>query len=218
MACNFRAAMPQRLPLLIASLLTAALAAGPALAEKADRLKPMVFTAEKQGRLDGVNQRTELQGNVIITQGSLVLRAEKVDVRETRDGYVQAYASGTTGQPVSFHQGRDTPGEAIGGVADQLEYDTRTETVRFIGNATVRRTRGTAVADEVTGAVIVYDSRTEVFTLEGGSASPNPNGRTRIVMMPRALPDGPASAPASAPPAALPLQPSTTLTPPRKPS
>jgi lipopolysaccharide export system protein LptA len=213
MACNFRAAMPQRLPLLIAL----ALAAGPALAEKADRNKPMVFTAEKQGRLDGVNQRTELQGNVIITQGSLVLRAEKVDVRETRDGYVQAYASGTTGQPVSFHQGRDTPGEAISGVADQLEYDTRTETVRFIGNATVRRTRGTAVADEVTGAVIVYDSRTEVFTLEGGSASPNPNGRTRIVMMPRAQPDTPASAPASAPPV-LPLQPSTTLTPPHKPS
>lgn len=214
MACNFRAAMPQRLPFLIVSLLTLAFAAGPALAEKADRTKPMVFTADKEGRLDGVNQRTELSGNVVITRGTLLLRAEKVDVRETRDGYHQAYASGTTGRQVSFRQARDIPGEAIEGVADQLEYDTRTETVRFIGNANVRRTRGAAVAEEVTGAVIVYDSRTEVFTLEGGSASPNPNGRTRIVIMPRAEnPDAPASAPA----AALPLQPSTTLSP-RKPS
>lgn len=214
MACNFRAAMSKRLPLLIAF----ALAAGPALAEKADRLKPMIFTAEKQGRLDGVNQRTELFGNVIITKGSLMLRAERVDVRETRDGYHQAFASGAAGQPVSFRQARDVPGEAIEGVADQLEYDTRTETVRFIGNANVRRTHGTTVADEVTGAVIVYDSRTEVFALEGGKASPNPNGRVRMVLMPREQPDGPASAPASSTPPPLPLQPSTTITPPRKPS
>lgn len=202
--------MLQRLPLLIAL----ALAAGPALAEKADRTKPMVFTAEKQGRIDSVNQRTELVGNVIITKGSLLLKAERVDVRETRDGYHQAFASGAPGQPVSFRQARDKPGESIEGVADQLEYDTRTETVRFIGNATVRRMRGAAVDDEVTGAVIVYDSRSEVFTLEAGSASPNPNGRTRIVIMPR--PEA-ADAPASAPPPALPLQPSTTLSP-RKPS
>lgn len=205
MACNFRAAMQRHL-----FLIALALALPAAHAEKADRLKPMVFTAEKQGKLDGVNQRTELLGNVIITQGTLQLRAEKVDMRETRDGYHQAFASGLPGQPVTFRQGRDVPGEAIDGVANQLEYDTRTETVRFIGNATVRRLRGTAVAEEVTGAVIVYNSRTEVFTLEGGSASPNPNGRTRIVMMPRAQP---ADEAASAPAAPLPLKPSTTLQP-----
>jgi lipopolysaccharide export system protein LptA len=214
MACNFRAAMHQRLPLLIAF----ALAAGPVLAEKADRLKPLVLTSEREGRIDSINQRTELLGNVIITKGSLVLRAERVDLRETKDGYHQAYASGAAGKPVSFRQARDVPGEAIEGVADQLEYDTRTETVRFIGNANVHRTRGTTVADEVTGAVIVYDSRTEVFALEGGNASPNPNGRVRMVLMPREQPEAPASGAASSPAPALPLQPSTTITPPRKPS
>lgn len=207
MACNFRAAMSKRLPLLIAL----ALAAGPTLAEKGDRLKPMVLTAEKQGEVDGVNQRTELQGNVVITQGSLVLRAEKVDVRETRDGYHQAYANGKTGQPVSFRQARDLPGEAIDGVADQLEYDTKSETVRFLGNARVRLTRGAAVVDEVTGAVITYDSRAEKFTVEGGAASSNPGGRVRMIRMP---PPQPEAAPAASAP--LPLQPSTTLTAPPK--
>ncbi len=205
MACNFRAAMHR---LLIPLALVLAFSA--AQAEKADRLKPFVFSSDKTGLVDAVNQRTELLGNVIITKGSLLLRAEKVDVRETRDGYHQAFASGANGQPVSFRQARDIPGEAIDGVANQLEYDTRTETVRFIGNATVRRLRGTAVAEEVTGAVIVYNSRTEVFTLEGGTASPNPNGRTRIVMMPRVQPGDDA---ASAPAAPLPLKPSTTLQP-----
>jgi lipopolysaccharide export system protein LptA len=208
MACNFRAAMSSRL----LPLLFAALTATAAHAEKGDRLKPMIFTAEKEGRIDGVNQRTELQGNVIITQGSLVLRAEKVDVRETRDGYVQAYANGATGKPVSFRQGRDVPGEAIEGQADQLEYDTRTESVRFIGNANVRSTRGAAVANEVTGAVIVYNSRTEEFTVEGGNSSSNPGGRVRMIRMP---PPQPAEDAASAPPTPLPLplKPSTTLQP-----
>ncbi|RZL37538.1 MAG: lipopolysaccharide transport periplasmic protein LptA [Rubrivivax sp.] len=206
MACNFRAAMPQRLPLLIAL----ALAGSPAFAEKADRLKPFVFSSDKPGQIDSVNQSVVLVGNVVITKGSLVLRAEKVDVHETRDGYVQAYANGTSGQPVTFRQARDLPGEAIDGVADQLEYDTRTEAVRFIGNARVRSTKGTAVTNEVTGAVIIYNSRTEVLTFEGGAASPNPNGRNRIVMMPSAQPPDDA---ASAPPAPLPLKPSTTLQP-----
>ncbi|RTL41106.1 MAG: lipopolysaccharide transport periplasmic protein LptA [Burkholderiales bacterium] len=209
MACNFRAAMPRHLIPLVTAL-TLALALPAAQAEKADRLKPFVFTQDKLGRVDAVNQRTELLGNVVVTKGSLLLKAEKVDFQETKDGYHQAFATGVPGQPVTFRQARDIPGESIDGVANQLEYDTRTETVRFVGNATVRRLRGAAVAEEVSGAVIVYNSRTEVFTLEAGSASPNPNGRTRIVMMPRVQPGDEA---ASAPAAPLPLKPSTTLQP-----
>lgn len=192
--------------------LLALVAAFTAHAEKADRSKPMVFTADKEGRLDSVNQRTELVGNVIITQGSLVLRAEKVDVRETREGYHLAHATGAAGKPVSFRQARDVPGQAIEGTAEQLEYDTRTETVRFIGNAMVRSLAGTAVTNEVTGAVITYNGRTEEIKLDAGSSSPNPSGRVRMIRMPP--PAEAASAPASG--AALPLRPTTTITPPRQ--
>ena len=196
-------------PLICALLLS--LAASGVQAEKADRLKPLIFTADKGGRGDMANQRTELIGDVVLSKGTMILRAEKVDVRETSDGYYQAYASGQTGKQVSFRQARDVPGEAIEGFADQLEYDTRADTVRFLGNAVVRRTRGSLVTDEVTGAVILFDNRAEVFTLEGGQSSPNPTGRVRIVKMPTA-----ASAP-EAPASGTVLQPSTTLQP-RKPS
>jgi len=205
MACNFRAAMPRHLIPLVLAIATFA-----AQAEKADRLKPFTLSSDKPGQIDNVNQRTELQGNVVITRGTLMLRAEKVYVRETPDGYYQLSASGIAGKPVTFRQDRDTPGETLEGQAEQLEYDTRTETVRFLGNADVRSLRGAVVAQQMSGAAIVYNSRTEVAQLEGGSASPNPNGRTRIVMMPRAQPGDDA---ASAPPAALPLKPSTTLQP-----
>lgn len=189
--------------------LAAILGAPGALAAKADRSQPINIVSDKGGRVDVVKQRTEFEGNVVLTKGSLVLNAERLDVRETSDGYHQAYASGAAGRPVSFRQARDVPGEFIEGSADQLEYDTRSDTVRFIGNAVVRRLRDKGVADEVTGAVILYDNRTEVFSVEGGQASPNPTGRVRVVIMPRA-----ASAPESAASAApLPLQPATRLQP-----
>jgi lipopolysaccharide export system protein LptA len=204
MISNFRAAMPRHLiPLAFA------LAATFAHAEKGDRLKPLTLSSERGGSVDNVNQVRELVGNVVITQGSLLLHAERVVVKETREGYVQAHASGVAGQPVNFRQNRDTPGEAIEGQAEQIEYDTRTETVRFIGNARVRTTRGAVVQEEMSGAAIVYNSRTEVITFEGGNGSPNPNGRTRIVRMPPPLPDDSASSPT----APLPLKPSITLQP-----
>ena len=197
------------------ALADALLCAAPARAEKNDRLKPLVVTSDRPGQADLANNHTELNGDVILTQGTMVLHAEKVDVRETQDGYYQAYASGTTAKQVTFRQARDTPGEYIEGSADQLEYDTRADTVRFIGKALVRHLRGTLVAHEVTGAAIIYDKRTEVFALEGGNTSPNPAGRARLVLMPRAAASAPeAAAPASS---AVPLQPSRTLQP-RQPS
>lgn len=203
--------LPLRLTLTALALLAAGWAPW-SLAAKADRDKPVIVDYDRGG-LDLVKQRTELGGNVVLSKGSMVMRAEHMDVRETSDGYYQAYASGTAAKQVTFRQARDVPGEFIEGSADQVEYDTRSDTMRFIGNAVMRRVRGTSVADEVTGAVINYDNRSEVFSIEGGQSSPHPAGRGRVVLMPRAAsaPEPAASAPG------VTLQPSLTLQP-RKPS
>jgi hypothetical protein len=69
------------------------------------------------------------------------------------------------------------------------------DTLRFLGNGAVRRLRGGTVADEITGDRILWDNTSEVFRVEGGTASPtNPGGRVRAVLSPRA--ESPASAPA----------------------
>jgi lipopolysaccharide export system protein LptA len=73
----------------------------------------------------------------------------------------------------------------------------------------VRRLRSGILADEITGATIIWDNGSEVFKVEGGAATPaNPTGRVRAVLSPRAE----ASAPA---PATVPLSGSRALGEPR---
>lgn len=195
-----------------AALLACGLVMPDASAEKGDRGKPLNVEADQPSRLDMLNQVVVFNGNVVVTKGTLTMRADRIEVRETPDGYHQATAIGSAARPATFRQKRDGVDEYIEGQADRLEYDGRADTVRFVGNAQVRRLRGAAVADEVSGALITYDNTAEVFSVAGGAASPaNPGGRVRAVLVPR---EAAASAPAdgaSAPAAAPPLQPAGKL-------
>lgn len=189
-------------------VIACALAAPAARAEKADRGKPMVLEADQPASMDLQRQVMVLTGNVSITQGTLNIRADRVELRETPDGYRTAVAIGTPGKPASYRQKRDGVDETVEGVADRIEFDGRADTLRFIGNGAVRRLRGGVVADEITGALIVWDANAELFSVQGGAASAaNPGGRVRAVLSPRA--DDAASA--SAPSASAVLQPSRAL-------
>lgn len=193
---------PVRALLLLAAGLSVALTGQ---AEKADRSKPMVVEADREGVLDLQRQALEYSGSVVISQGSMTLRAERVEMRTTPDGYRTASASGTPTQPARWSQRRDGVDEIVEGSADRIEFDGRADTLRFLGNGAVRRLRGGNVADEITGASILWDNTAEIFKVEGGTASPtNPTGRVRAVLSPRV--EAPASAPMGAP-----LQPSRSL-------
>lgn len=179
---------------LLASL---SLGLGPARAERADRDQPMVVEADRSGTLDLQRQLLVYTGNVVITQGSMVLRADRVELRETADGYRTARATGAQGRPASWQQRREGLDETVSGTADRIEYDGRSDTVRLIGNSAVRRLRGAVLADEITGAEILWDNSAEVFRVDGAPASAaGPGGRVRAVLSPRT------TAPAPAPPAA----------------
>jgi lipopolysaccharide export system protein LptA len=200
--------MPSR-PLIRSCLLWAALllAAAPAVADKADRNQPMVVEADRDGVLDLQRQVLVYTGNVVISQGSMVLRAERVEMRTLPDGFRTASAIGAAGKPASWRQKREGVDETVEGSADRIEFDGRSDTLRFLGNGAVRRLRGGTVADEITGERILWDNAAEVFRVEGGSVSAtNPGGRVRAVLSPRA--EAPASAPAVPVP---PLQPSRRL-------
>jgi lipopolysaccharide export system protein LptA len=192
---------------LIALALLAGAVASPAWAEKADRSKPMVVEADRDGVLDLQRQVLVYTGNVVISQGTMILRAERVEMRTTAEGYRAASALGTAAKPASWRQRRDGVDETVEGTADRIEFDGRADTLRFLGNGAVRRLRAGTVADEISGASILWDNTSEVFKVEGGGATAaNPTGRVRAVLSPRAEP--PASAPA---PATAPLVPSRAL-------
>jgi lipopolysaccharide export system protein LptA len=169
-----------------------------ARAEKADRSKPMVVEADRPGTVDLQRQVVVFNGNVSISQGTMVMRAERVEMREMPDGYRAATALGSPGKPATWRQRRDGVDEVVEGSADRIEFDGRADTLRFSGNGAVRRLRAGAVADEITGGSIVWDNTAEVFRVEGGAKSiTNPTGRVRVILSPRA--DPPASAPAASP-------------------
>ena len=167
--------------------LVSALACGlpwTAHAERADRLKKMEVESDQPGKVDLQKQIVVFNGNVVVSKGTLLIRAARIEVRET-DGYQYAVASGS---PATFRQKREGVAEFIEGEAERLEYDAKADTVRFINKAQVRRLRGTEVADEAHGALIVYDNAAETFTVSGGAAAAtpaNPTGRVRVVLGPR---------------------------------
>ena len=178
-------------------------------AEKADRTKPLTMESDRPCTVDLVRQVSVCTGNVLIAQGTLVIRADRVELRETPDGYRTATAIGSSAKPAMYRQKRDGGDEQVEGSAERIEYDARADTLRFTGSAQVRRVRGTVASEDIQGAVIVWDNAAELFSVQGGAATPtNPGGRVRAVLSPRAA-DAAASA-ASAPGSAA-LRPSTSL-------
>ena len=191
---------------LSAAAVALVLVVAPAYAEKADRSKPMVVEADRPGTVDLQRQVVVFNGNVSISQGTMVMRAERVEMREMPDGYRAATALGSPGKPATWRQRRDGVDEVVEGSADRIEFDGRTDTMRFLGNGAVRRLRAGTVADEITGGSIVWDNTAEVFRVEGGATSAtNPSGRVRVILSPRA--EGPPPAPAPT----APLLPSRAL-------
>lgn len=192
----------------LASGLVALMAALPAAAEKADRTKPLTMEADQPCTVDLVRQVSVCSGNVVIAQGTLVIRADRIELRELPDGYRTATALGSPGKRAAYKQRRDGGEEELEGSAERVEYDARTDTLRFIGNAQVRRMRGSVAAEDIQGSVIVWDNAAELFSVQGGAATPgNPGGRVRAVLSPRA--ELAPAASAASPPGAL--QPSTSL-------
>ena len=168
---------------LVAPLLATAL---PAFAERADRFAKMQIEADQPSKVDIQKRIVTFNGNVVVNKGTMSIRASRIEVRENAEGYQTAVA---TGSPARFRQKRDGVNEWIEGEALTLTYDSKADTLKLIDQAKVRRLRGTELADQAMGAVIVYDNTSEVFTVSGGakSATPeNPTGRVVVELAPRA--------------------------------
>lgn len=188
---------------LYAVLAATLLASLPAYAEKADRLKPLNVEADA-GRYDDLKQFGVFSGNVVLSKGSLLMRAGQMEVRQTPEGYHQSVAVAAPGKLAWFKQKREGLDETIEGEAERIEYDAKADTLRLQNRAVIRRLRAGVVVDETVGNVITYDNTAEVFTVVGGPASANPanpGGRVRAVLSPREGTPAAQDAAAVAPPA-----------------
>jgi lipopolysaccharide export system protein LptA len=167
-----------------------ALAAGSALAERADRDKPINIESDRMVS-DEAKKVSTFEGKVVLTQGSLIIRADRIVVWQDGDGSYHGVASGN---PATFRHKRDGYGEYIDGEAFRIEYDNKLERVEFFNGARLRRDSG----DDIRGDFISYDAGTERFTVKstGDASGADREGRVRATIMPK-KPAAPQTPPAS---------------------
>ncbi|OGA49399.1 MAG: lipopolysaccharide transport periplasmic protein LptA [Betaproteobacteria bacterium RIFCSPLOWO2_12_FULL_62_13] len=166
-----------------------------AYAEKADREKPINLEADRV-TVDDARQIAVFEGHVVLTQGTLMIRGDRMQVRQDNDGFKH----GTTwGNLAYFRQKREGYDDYIEGWAERIEYDGRADKMQMFNRALMKRGQ-----DEVRGNYISYDATTEFFQVIGGgpkAATPNnPEGRVRAVLQPKPKEKTPA-APVSLTPA-----------------
>lgn len=171
----------------IGAAVLALLAGAPrAIAAQGDSEAPTQVESDRM-EYDDRQQVNVFIGNVVLTKGTIRLLADRLVVRQDPEGFHYATA---TGGPARFRQKRDGAGEQwVAGHAKRIDYDGKAETVRLREQAMLQRTRDGRILDEVYGAEIFYESRTELFTVQGGDAATgtpeNPGGRVRVVIQPR---------------------------------
>jgi lipopolysaccharide export system protein LptA len=143
---------------------------------------------------DDAKKTATFEGKVVLTQGSLVIRAERIVVRQDTEGFQYGTA---TGSPATFRHKQDGSAGYIDGQAMRIEYDNKADRVEFFNDARLRRDSG----DDIRGDFISYDARSERFTVKSVSeaAGANREGRVRATIMPKKPAGGGASAPDAAP-------------------
>jgi len=187
--------------LLPLACLLACLAALPSTAEKADREKEIVTNADKFTGDDATHTIT-LEGNVVLTQGTMRITAARVVIKEDAQRFKHYTATGT---PVTFRQKRDNVDEWMEGFAQRAEFDEKSDMLKLYDNARVKSNQ-----NEITGQFISYDVNRELAQVTGappGTQAP-PNARIKMTIIPAKTVEQPGKAPAKgAPPPQAPAPP-----------
>jgi lipopolysaccharide export system protein LptA len=159
--------MTGRARALAAALALFVAAASPAMAEKADLDKPTQVEANRMTS-DEARRVSIFEGSVVLTKGTMQLHADRIVVRQDADGFQFATA---TGDPVRFRQKSDPRGGQEGvwieAEAARVEIDERSERVELFDNARVTRDK-----DVLRGSYILYDQRSEFFSVSSAKGAP----------------------------------------------
>jgi lipopolysaccharide export system protein LptA len=158
----------------------AALLAPLAHAEKADKDKPINFSSDTGGA--NYEQKTgSLRGNVVLTQGTMTIRADRIDFKQNPDNSISATVYGN---PLSFRQKKDGSDEFYEGYAQRAVYDGQKDFLELFDRALLKQGN-----DEIRSNYISYNTSTGVFTAEGRPDQPGttqgPGARVRGTFQPR---------------------------------
>ncbi|MBB5501892.1 lipopolysaccharide transport periplasmic protein LptA [Paraburkholderia sp. MM5384-R2] len=157
-------------------------------ADRADKDKPLNIEADNM-TYDDLRQVSIFTGHVVATKGTILIKADRVEVSQDPQGYQFATGTSSGGNLSYFRQKREGLDEYIEGTAVRIDYDGKQDLTTLTTNATVRRLQSmTTLLDQVHGSVITYDGQNDFYTAKSGKdvAGPgNPSGRVRAMLSPR---------------------------------
>ncbi|MCE1183275.1 MAG: lipopolysaccharide transport periplasmic protein LptA [Rhodocyclales bacterium] len=158
------------------------LTAFPAQAEKADRNKPMLLEANRVS-IDDAKKIQILEGDVVITKGTLQLKADRIVITEDQYGFQKGVAFAGKSGLARFRQKREGRDEYIEGEAERVEYNSNTEIAELFHKAWIK-----SGDDQIKGDYIWYDAVSEKYLVTAGEAlDPKaPPQRVRAIIQPRA--------------------------------
>ncbi|MEY2770176.1 MAG: Lipopolysaccharide export system protein LptA precursor [Pseudomonadota bacterium] len=175
--------------------LALALPHAPALAEKADREKPMQIESD-QLKHDEQRKLTVFTGKVIALKGTIVMRADRVEVQQNDKGQQVTQLFAAAGERIFYRQKREGLNEFIEGEAVRAVYDEPRDLLTLYERAEMRILRSNQQVDVVQGQTIVYHQQTEQMQVDGRTpGSGNAAPRVRAVINPKAQDAAPAPAP-----------------------
>ena len=168
------------------------LAAPPAaLSLSTDRAQPIELEADR-GWLNEHARSSVYEGNVVLTQGSLRLEGDRMELYYTEDNRLRLAVM--EGQPARGRQ-QPAPGEAVHEAeALRLEYHALEGRILLIGNALVRQPLATMEADQIEYDIIKSaivargDERPGDREVRGQTPGEKQHeGRVRLTIQPNAI-------------------------------
>lgn len=127
---------------------------------------------------DQKNKVTVFTGQIVITQGSLVVHAEKGTASEDKDGNQTIELYGT---PVTFVQLNDD-GDRTEGQGNNFQYTTHDNLAILSGRARVKKGNNLVMGDKLT-----YNTQTQIFSATSTNANGVTNtkrGRVTVILQP----------------------------------
>lgn len=143
-----------------------------AFALSSDRKQPIKIKADSVN----INEKTGISqyiGKVTFTQGSLILKGNKIVVHQP-DGNVSRII--VTGNPATFQQQQDNKKELVHAKAGKMKFVTKDEKVYLSRNASVSQGDNLLKGNE-----IEYNTRTSTVTAKKSKSNTN---RVHVVIEP----------------------------------
>jgi lipopolysaccharide export system protein LptA len=159
---------------------------GLAFAEKADQDKPIILEAEKVS-VNDVKQLYDLNGQVLIIKGSILVTGEDGHIQVDPEGYEFVDVKGTPDTIASFRQRREGPtDEFMQGLATQVVYNAKTEVLTLTGDAILKRLLNMQMLDQLRGWKIEYDDVKQYYRVTPPKdAKPDDLPLARSILSPR---------------------------------